>query len=215
MKSDRFYLVCLRETVGSNLSFHVHSHGGYSTDLDKARVLNREEAQRFWNGAREIDLPVCADRVDSEALIHVDYQNLPIESQIDDQCRDYVAFRQGMWDGNDVYWLTDNGELSTDFTQAARHREPVSKESFVSVPFALADSVKRRTFPVAKLNQRKLVQAAGLIIPPHIQRYRRRRGCDKFRWNCPGCGRIHWQANPHDFDGCRNVMCEYWSPSMF
>jgi hypothetical protein len=214
MKSDRFYLVCLRDTVGSNTSFHVEKGGGYSTDVGRARVINREEAQRFWNGAREIDLPVCADRVDAETVIHVDCQNLPIKSQIEEHCGDYVAFHHRMWDGNDVYWLTENGDLSTDFTQAAHFSKPVNKESFISVPFSLADSVKRRTFPIAKLNQRKLVQAAGLIIPDHIKRYRRRRGSDKHRFHCPGCGRIHWQTNPHDFDGCRNVDCKFWSPSM-
>ncbi|HGO5393067.1 hypothetical protein OGV35_13145 [Citrobacter sp. Cb016] len=35
---DRFYLVSLRDTVGSNTAFHSHHGRGYSTDQRNARV---------------------------------------------------------------------------------------------------------------------------------------------------------------------------------
>lgn len=67
MKSDRFYLACLRDTVGTNVSFHGLS-GGYTSDIDKARSYSREEAQSEWNSGRSFDLPpLCADKVDALA----------------------------------------------------------------------------------------------------------------------------------------------------
>ncbi|HHP2618803.1 TPA: hypothetical protein ACR8QX_003983, partial [Citrobacter freundii] len=74
---DRFYLVSLRDTVGSNTAFHSHHGRGYSTDQRNARVYTREEAQRAWNTGREFDLPVDADAVDRHLVFHVDHQFVP------------------------------------------------------------------------------------------------------------------------------------------
>lgn len=30
------------------------------------------------------------------------------------------------------------------------------------------------------------------------------------RWNCPKCGKINWQYNQYDFDGCSDTMCDEW-----
>lgn len=59
--SNRFYMMCLRETVGNNASFHCHNGNGYSSDIDRAHVYTLEEAQKAWNCGRDIDQPVCAD----------------------------------------------------------------------------------------------------------------------------------------------------------
>lgn len=34
--SNRFYMLCTRETVGSNASFHCHNGNGYSSNIDRA-----------------------------------------------------------------------------------------------------------------------------------------------------------------------------------
>lgn len=60
--SNRFYMMCLRETVGNNASFHCHNGNGYSSDIDRAHVYTQEEAQKAWNCGRDIDQPVCADK---------------------------------------------------------------------------------------------------------------------------------------------------------
>lgn len=44
--SNRFYMMCLRETVGNNASFHCHNGNGYSSDIDRAHVYTLEEAQK-------------------------------------------------------------------------------------------------------------------------------------------------------------------------
>ncbi|HFN5956445.1 TPA: DUF551 domain-containing protein [Escherichia coli] len=66
--NNRFYMMCLRETVGNNASFHCHNGNGYSSDIDRAHVYTLEEAQKAWNCGRDIDHPVCADSVDAMAV---------------------------------------------------------------------------------------------------------------------------------------------------
>ncbi|WNK46989.1 hypothetical protein RM150_22300 (plasmid) [Pantoea agglomerans] len=207
--ANRFYMICTRDTVGSNASFWCQNGHGYNTSLDKAHVYTLAEAQSHWNTGRNIDQPVCANRVDALAVVHVDHQHVPGESVIESDCRQYVAFQKWRWDGNDLYWLR-NGDLpTTDFTKATIFDKPGDTADLVWLPFTTADAVKRRTFPIAMLDHRRMVQGAGLRVPAHIQRARRRKpGTGKTRFNCPNCGRIHWQLNPYDFEGCADWQCE-------
>lgn len=214
--SNRFYMLCTRETVGSNASFHCHNGNGYSSSIDRAHVYTLEEAQNSWNLGREIDQPVCADSVDALAVWHVDCQYIPTESVIEPGCESYVAYKKGDWNGNDVYWLQSGGLPTNDFSKAfvfaaANTAEP----GIVWVPFALADKVKRRTFSINELNRRTMVQAAGLVMPDWLKKYNRKQKSrsGKVRWNCPCCGKISWQFNPYDFDGCRDIDCEGWRAS--
>lgn len=101
--TNRFYMMCSRETVGNNASFHCHNGNGYSSDIDRAHVYTLEEAQKAWNCGRDIDQPVCADSVDAMAVWHVDCQYIPTESLIESDCTAYVAYKKGSWNGNDVY----------------------------------------------------------------------------------------------------------------
>lgn len=203
---NRFYLACTRDNVGSNMAFH--GKGGYPTDLSKATVYTREEAQRAWDGAREIDQPVSADHVDALAVYKVDCQHIPYETTLDDS-DDFVAFMKGAWDGNDVYWHANN--RTTDFTLASRFKKTEAAqlgECWVVIPFSLADKVKRKTFDHRHFNARTMVQGAGLKTPDHIKRNRRRRGSNKTRMNCPSCGKLNWQYNPHDFERCSSTLCD-------
>ncbi|MBA8193924.1 hypothetical protein HVX71_06460 [Escherichia coli] len=40
--NNRFYMMCLRETVGNNASFHCHNGNGYSSNIDRAHVYTLE-----------------------------------------------------------------------------------------------------------------------------------------------------------------------------
>ncbi|MCW6615608.1 hypothetical protein [Yersinia ruckeri] len=204
----RFYMACLRDTVGSNMSFHCYQGGGYSSDISKAHSYTKEEAQNSWNNGRDIDLPVSADAVDIAAVWHVDHQLIPGRNTIEPNCKGYVAFIKGQWNGNDVYWLSDL--LPTDdFQKAKVFPQPDTTESdLVWLPFATADAVKRRTFNINLLDHRKMVQGAGLFQPDWLKRQKRRNPSGKTRWNCPCCGKISWQENPYDFDGCLDWKCE-------
>lgn len=215
--TDRYYMICLRDTVGSNASFHRRDGKGYSSDIDEAHVYSQEEAQSRWNHGREIDLPVAADCIDALAIWHVDFQRLPNETVIEPGCTQYVAYVKGEWDGNDVYWLAGAALPTTDFSKAYIHPSPVTEsDGLVWLPFHIADSCKRRTFAINKLDRRKMIQARGLRVPDWLKRQKRRQrtSTGKTRWNCPCCGRIAWQDNPYHFDGCRNFMCELWGKSI-
>lgn len=210
---ERFYMICLRDTVGNNASFHCYRGIGYSSNIDRAHVYTREEAQRSWDLGRDIDQPVCADSVDALAVWHVDCQLIPSSSVIEAGCTEYVAFKKGDWNGNDVYWLQAAGLPTDDFSKAAVFHEANPDEpGIVWLPFAAADAVKRRTFNINALNRRSMVQGAGLVMPDWLKRQNRRKATrtGKVRWNCPHCGRISWQYNPYDFDGCSNFSCEGW-----
>lgn len=210
---DRFYLACTRETVGSNASFHCLNGNGYSTNVDRAHVYTREEAQHAWDCGREIELPISADDIDALTVLHVDHQYVPGETTTEEGCTQYVAFVKGRWDGNDLYWLRDGGMPTTDFSAATVYPATGDSKELVWLPFHIADAHKRRTFNINLLDRRRMIQGAGLKTPDHIKRYQRRKDSSgKVRWNCPCCGKISWQYNPYDFEGCRDISCDEWRP---
>ncbi len=210
MKNHKFYMACLRDTVGSNMAFHCVDGAGYTTDIDKAAVFSKEEAQRFWDSAREFDVPVSQYWVSALSDFHVDCQYVPTLTTLVDGCTRYVGFIKGQWDGNDLYWLCDGYIPVTNFHNATIYDKPdLSRENVIWIPFDRADAVKRRTFALRLFDRRTMIQAKGLKMPEWLKRQRRRKhnGTGKVRGNCPGCGKIHWQYNPYDFDGCTHWAC--------
>lgn len=122
---------------------------------------------------------------------------------------------KGRWNGNDVFWLTDT-LLSDDFSKARIFPQVDTSDSrIVWMPLYLADSKKRRTFDLANYNRRTMTTGAGIIKPGHVRRAERRKNDPKTRWNCPTCGKISWQDNPYDFEGCRDFKCDDWKPRYF
>lgn len=207
--SNRFYLACFRDNVGSNVAFQCKDFKGYHTNVDKAHVCTLEEAQDHFNHAREYDLPLSADLVDELTVWKVDHQYISRETQpFTDIHNTYVAYEKGRFDGNDVYWLNiDSCNTSTDWDQASVFGYPVAKKldpKYVVIPFSMADQAKRRTFDFRKLNKRKMVQGAGLKTPDHMKKAKRRNADPKTRFNCPDCGKINWQHNPHEFEVCNH-----------
>lgn len=213
--SNQFYLACFRDNVGSNVSFHCKDGKGYSTNIDKAHVYTLEEAQKEWDSARAYDQPISVDQIEPLIEWHVDHQYLPNETTLNDPANCYVAFKKGIWDGNDVYWLNvDTCTTSTNFNKASVIGIEKAKKldkSYISVPFHIANGAKRKTFDFRKFNLSQMVEDAGLIMPARFKRKKKKRTTGKSRFNCPSCGRISWQFNPHDFMGCRNIKCNEWS----
>lgn len=212
MIANRFYLACLRDTVGSNVSFHCKDSNGYSTNIDKAQVYSRSEAQRRWEQGRDFDLPLSADAVDALTEWHVDCQKLPTESHITEGCEQYVGYKKGRWNGNDVHWLATNYLYSCDFERAQKFSAPNFAAEIVWVPFAMADAAKRRTFCIDLIDKRRMIRSAGLVTPEHVKKHRRRKNNGMTRFNCPACGRFAWQHNPYDFMGCRDASCDGGAP---
>ncbi|CAD9194537.1 hypothetical protein [Acinetobacter bohemicus] len=179
--SNRFYLACFRDNVGSSVGWHCIDGRGYSTNIDKAHVYTLEEAQEELNQAREIDLPISADHVDALVVWKVDHQYIPNESQVIDGISQYVAFErggiEGRYDGNDVYWLnTESCSTSTDFDKASVMGASKAKAldpCYIVVPFETANKFKRRTFDKDLFNPLVMIQDAGLKIPKHLKKLRR------------------------------------------
>jgi hypothetical protein len=207
---DKFYLACFRDNVGSNVSFHCIDGKGYSTNIDKAHVYSREEAQKEWDTGREYDQPISAEHVDKLAVWKVDCQYIPTETQCINDNEMYVAYQENKWDGNDVYWLTMYWLPLTNFKRAYIMNFELAKSflkstessGFVVIPYRLADEVKRRTFDFKMFKPRSMVQGAGLRMPERLKRTRRKVENPQSRFNCPHCGKIVWQYNPYEFDHC-------------
>jgi hypothetical protein len=116
---DRFYLSCLRETVGTNMSFHCVKGEGYSTNLALSETYTRVEVQITWNTGRVIELPISADQMDALAVHHIDHQHIPGATIIEAGCVQHAGFVKGNWDGNDVYWLCE-GRAKNRFQQGCQ-----------------------------------------------------------------------------------------------
>ena len=147
---NRFYLACFRDNVGSNVAFHAFNGMGYVTDIDKAHIYTKDEAQKAWNSGRDFDQPISADHVDALSIRKVDCQYINSKSKFLPDCKMYCAFVSTKWDGNDVYWLTEKLP-STDFSLAKKYTPESFKldEKLVFVPFDLAAQKSRRTFDYA------------------------------------------------------------------
>ncbi|OCY53717.1 hypothetical protein [Acinetobacter pittii] len=203
---NRFYLACFRDNVGTNVSFHCVDGKGYATDIDKAHVYSLEEAQKEWDTGRTYDRPISAEHVDELAIWKVDHQYIPHETQVIDGVIGYAVFVKGQFDGNDVYWLNKKSfKTSTDFEMASYFSiEEIAEldKRFIAIPYCLAEKAKRRTFDFSKYNARSMTQGAGLKMPDHLKKAKRRVENPKSRFNCPNCGKIVWQFNPYEFDHC-------------
>jgi hypothetical protein len=215
---DRFYLRSAHGDVGLNFVWHRHNKSGYHTDLNQAQVFTLAEAQSEWN--RGICQPISADHVDALAVWKVDCQALPSGSVFDDSDA-YVLFERGRWSGNDVYWLNADTHatfldfsLASSFTRKRAEGMLLHNQNFIAVPYAHAQKVRRRVFEAKSFNARIMVQGAGLRMPECVKRSKRRVNDRdrKERFNCPECGKISWQYNPYDFEGCKycadNAVCE-------
>jgi hypothetical protein len=71
--SDLFYLQDSRSYVGNDLLFWAKDGCGYTTDVSKAEVYSREEAQQQHN-SRETDIPWPKDYIDQKTRPAVDHQ---------------------------------------------------------------------------------------------------------------------------------------------
>ncbi len=170
---DRFYISCLQQNVGSNIAFHG-ANSGYTTDVSLAEVVSKEVAQQYWNSGRSYDVPMAADLVDEHLIMKVDSQRIPCKSVFSapKSEQQYVAFKRQMWDGNDVYWLTENA-LDLDFQKAkilTINEAKKLSDGFVVLPFHIAEQNKRPTFSVANYSPRKMTQGAGIVMPNHAKK---------------------------------------------
>lgn len=212
---NRFYKTSPHGNLGSNLVFWSKG-SGYTTDLDKAEVYSFDEAQEEVSKGylREGEYPLSADHIDALAVEKIDCQYINLKYPESKDCNgQYVAYKSDCWDGNDVSFITDTGN-SFDYSRARVFVvDDIAKfdfDGFILIPKSHADQIKRKTFQWRNVNKRKMIQGVGII---GVRAKRKSRSTGKERHNCPSCGRINWQYNPYEFEGCSNVDCEKRKPS--
>lgn len=72
--SDQFYLQDSRSYVGNDVLWWAKlGEGGYTTNMRKARVFTKDEAQRYHD-ARETDIPWPKEYIDARTRPAVDMQ---------------------------------------------------------------------------------------------------------------------------------------------
>lgn len=204
---NRFYLRSPHGNTGSNMVFHAKDGMGYTTNLDFAHVYTLEEAQKEYELARDGEYPISADHVDELSVLKVDHQYLPISSVFEDWCSSYVAYKKSIYDGNDVFWLSQGG-TSTNLDMADIIFEDEGRKfdlsKYVVLPYEIASEKSRYTFNASLLNPRTMITGAGLRMPERLKKKRRRVSNPMTRFNCPECGKINWQHNPYDFEVCKH-----------
>lgn len=214
MKRNRFYKTSTHGGVGSNVSFHGINGSGYVTDIDKAHIYSLEEAQSEVNKGWMRNYPdqelfLSADHVDELSVWKVDCQYIDkTYPEIKDPNNEYVAYKKGCWDGNDLGFASTLAH-NYDYSQARVLTETevnnADFEGWVVVPKFHTDEIARRTFQNRNINRRKMISSAGIV---GIRKNRESNNSGKTRWNCPTCGKIVWQYNPHDFMSCSDTECK-------
>ncbi|WP_305845299.1 hypothetical protein [Photobacterium leiognathi] len=171
MKRDRFYKTSPHSYVGNNVSFYAIDGHDYVTDIDKAHIYTREEAQaeidRGWlRHCNNQELFLSADHVDEVAVWHVDTQYVKYTyPSTKDPMNEYVAYKNGMWDGNNLAFASLLSP-SFDYSQAIILTEDDLRDldlnGWTVIPKFHTDEIARRTFQKQNINRRKMITAAGL-----------------------------------------------------
>ncbi|MCW3171395.1 hypothetical protein [Shewanella subflava] len=213
--SQLFYLRDSRSNVGDTCMFWAKNGLGYTSDLNKAHVYTKEEAQRYFD-SRETDIPYSKDQIDQLATVRVDHQYLPTTSlpfiEHDTDCVIHIV---GDYNGNDIYWLTDayhsveySDALVLPQAEALKKAVHLAKYNVETViyPKSVIDHIARRTFQVSNVNKRKMVTGAG--IKNNHPRKRNRPTTGRTRGNCPDCGKVTWGFNPYELYTCAEAKNE-------
>ncbi len=209
--SELFYLTSRHGDTGSNVMFHNKGGCGYGTDLDNLELYSLEDAQRELDNDIK-SLPLLKSEVDKLSIKAVDHQHLNDDKNIlPDPNDEYVIQIEHNWNGNDIAFATpdfmtfDYNEAHVMNLETAKLVVQVSGKIWSKV---YLDSITRRTFQRENVNTRKMITGAGI---KYKKPRKKRESSGKTRWNCPTCGKLSWQLNPYDFDGCLDYLCDSYN----
>jgi len=196
-KAKTYYMADTRSICGSNVMFWADN--GYTSDLEKAKIFNQEDAQKQHND-RSTDVPYLVDKINLVKRKRVDMQYLPEKLKIEDMMDGDGAFciRDNVYDGNDVSFvcLNDNGTRYSSFNfddaflffEDELHDEKSNrmlKRCSLYDPEGIGRIV-RYTVGIEDVNRRSMCN--GIKIK-HIKK---KKGTCKVRTNCVECGKIMW-----------------------
>lgn len=210
--SNLFYLTSRHGDCGDVVMVHGVNGvngAGYVTDLSKAHKFTLEAAQKELNHDIR-STPLFVDEVDKVAIRSVDSQYIK-ESGNSDPNDSYVVQVPRLWNGNDIAFIKGRGHTfnyaeAESFTHDGAMRE-FAGTKHVILSKTYLDTLCRPVIHRQQINTRKMITGAGVR---YKKPRKKKQGTGKTMMNCPSCGRIHWQYNPYDFDGCTNASCSEW-----
>lgn len=183
-----------RSSVGRSLQFWAQG-GGYTTNLRKAELFSIEKAQRM-HLSRETDVPLRLDYLVQCAELMVDCQYLRLADRPDTpeklashpEDTLFYAVVPGVWDGNAVYFVPQQGLSSPDVMGA---RLFTLEEAQV-----LLAGGQHTLWPQAYIEEKMFLRVPGDQVNPKralagtgIKLTRPRKPLPT-RYNCGGCGKF-------------------------
>jgi len=202
-----FYLRSRHGDCGDNVMFHNKNGHGYGTDLDKLHVFSLKEAQKQldWDIG---NLPLLKSAVDNASIRAINHQYLDKNENKKYEGDEYIVQIKGFHNGNDIAFIVLGGKTfnyseATILSKIETGSFPDSTHFIIWNKLYL-DTLSRRTFQPENINTRKMITSPGI----KYKKPRNRETTGKVRWNCHCCGKINWQFNPYDFEGCVDIYCD-------
>lgn len=195
---NEFYLRDTRSDIGSTCIFWAKNGCGYVSDLDKAEIFSREDAQKHAD-RRGHFIPLSKRKVDEVSTLRVDMQRLKLN--VDFSKGIIIHKNSSRYDGNDIYFDDGSGGTTANYNEAKTYQldGDFSKNSGFALSKAFLNTICRRTIQSENINHRKMITASGIKYrAPRKQRMK----TGKTRGNCPECGKITWDYNPYENAYC-------------
>lgn len=208
-----FYLTSRHGNCGENVMFHNKNGSGYGTNLDNLHVFTREEAQKEL-GHDIKSLPLLKSEVDKLSIKAIDHQYLKRSLNSIDPNDQYIIQVSGFYNGNDIRFAPESDstiDINFNYSLAKvfNLKDALSCSDLRGVIWSKSylDGLQRRTFQEGNISTRKMITGAGI---KYKKPRKKKPSSGKTMWNCPSCGKISWQYNPYDFDGCSDYTCTEW-----
>jgi len=207
-----FYLTSRHGDCGSNVMFHNTGGCGYGTNLDNLRLYSLKDAQKEL-GFDINSLPLLKSEVDKASIRAVDMQHLKELPAHVDPNNQYVIQITREYNGNDIAFAVTGGmtfnynnAISMNLVAAENVCANITNGQIWSKTYL--NSLARRTFQRENINTRKMITGPGI---KYKKPRKKKESSGKTRWNCPCCGKLSWQFNPYDFEGCLDTSCEEYA----
>ncbi|ODN41122.1 hypothetical protein [Piscirickettsia litoralis] len=168
--TDTFYKT--NGTVGTSILFWAKDAKGYTTNLNKAHVYTRKEAQseiddgvpreQYKGSSKYKEFFIKTDDVDRLLTYRVDEQhvdNKDLYPNTKSNERQYVAYIKDKWDGNDLFFARTVIGTSPDlywvrvFHQVHIEQHADCFKDMNILPLEKCKELERPTFQVENLNK--------------------------------------------------------------
>jgi hypothetical protein len=202
----QFFLKSRHGDFCSSVSFWNKNGAGYGTDLSNLELFTREEAQRHLD--QDIAaLPLLASEVMKHSVLRVDMQYLDELRGKPTHASDECVIQIGKcFDGNDIKFKDDffgtydlENAVAIPFRVAINNRNQNNKVWLKSYLLSIA----RPTFQSKNIDVKTMVKGAGI---QYKKPRKPRPTTGKTRSNCPDCGQIVWEYDPHVEHQCRKCL---------